>query len=205
MPDFGILTELVEDYGYLAIFVAMFLEGMCIPVPSELVMGFAGFMVFQGKFSLLGAILAGWLGSLSGSFTIYLLARKGGRKFLYRWGHMVQLTPSRLDMIGEWFTKYGPPLIIPWRQLPVIRTKISIAAGLMDTRYTIFTAYTALGIAIWCTLSVSLGYYFGQSWQKLLAIFTQLGHYVIIAIIILFASLVVFFLYTRRKRKEEVR
>ncbi len=151
MPDLNSLTNIVGEYGYLAVFCTMFLEGMCIPIPSELIMGFAGFMVYQGKFSLGGAIAAGWLGSLSGSFTVYLVARKGGRKFLYRWGHLIHLGPERLDIIGDWFNRYGPPLIIPWRQLPVIRTKISIAAGLLDMRYIVFTAYTAIGIAVWCS------------------------------------------------------
>ena len=205
MPDLNSLTKIVMDYGYLAVFCTMFLEGMCIPIPSELIMGFAGFMVYQGTFSLTGAILAGWLGSLSGSFTIYLLARKGGRKFLYRWGHLVRLGPERLDIIGDWFIRYGPLLIIPWRQLPVIRTKISIASGLLDMRYTVFTAYTAVGIAVWCTLAVSLGYYFGQSWQTLLAIFTDIGHYIIIAIFAAVALGVGLFYYRRRRKiKEEV-
>ncbi|MDR3564655.1 MAG: DedA family protein [Negativicutes bacterium] len=206
MTELDALTKIVADYGYLAVFCTMFLEGMCIPIPSELIMGFAGYMVYQGHFSLTGAILAGWLGSFSGSFSIYLLARKGGRKYLYRWGHVVGLGPRRLDIIGDWFNRYGPPLIIPWRQLPVIRTKISIAAGLMDMRYVIFTAYTALGIAVWCSLSVFLGYYFGQNWQNLLAIFTELGHYIILAIFGIILSCALFVVYhKRRKIKEEVR
>ena len=140
------LTEFVAEYGYLAIFLMMFLEGMCIPIPSELTMGFAGFMVYQGKLSLPAAIFSGWLGSFSGSFMIYALARKGGgRKFLYRWGYLIRLTPYRLDKLGNWFNHYGPPLIIPWRQLPIIRTKISIAAGLFDMRYITFISFTAIG------------------------------------------------------------
>jgi membrane protein DedA with SNARE-associated domain len=206
MPDLDVLAKIVMDYGYLAVFCTMFLEGMCIPLPSELIMGFAGFMVYQGNFSLTGAIFAGWLGSMSGSFTVYLAARKGGRRFLYRWGHLVRLGPERLDIIGDWFNRYGPPLIIPWRQLPVIRTKISLAAGLMDMRYTIFTAYTAIGIAVWCSLAVSLGYYFGQSWQTLLAIFTEIGHYIIIAILVAIAAGSLLFYYSRRRKiKGEVR
>jgi membrane protein DedA with SNARE-associated domain len=197
MPDLNSLTNIVGEYGYLAVFCTMFLEGMCIPIPSELIMGFAGFMVYQGKFSLGGAILAGWLGSLSGSFTVYLAARKGGRIFLYRWGHLIHLSPERLDIIGEWFNRYGPPLIIPWRQLPVIRTKISIAAGLLDMRYIVFTTYTAIGIAVWCSLAVSLGYYFGQSWETLLAIFSEIGHLIIIAIFVAVAG-VAAYLYRRR-------
>ena len=204
MPDLGSLTDAVKTYGYLAVFLMMFLEGMCIPIPSELVLGFAGFMVYQGNFAFAGAILAGWLGSFAGSFTIYLLARKGGRKYLYQYGHLVRLSPKRLDLIASWFTRYGPVLIIPWRQLPVIRTKISIAAGLLNMRYSIFTLYTAFGVLIWCTLAVSLGYYFGQSWEELIDIFSEIGYFIIAAIVALvFVGL--YILYPRCKKANEAR
>lgn len=204
MPDIGSLTEIVKAYGYLAVFLTMFLEGMCIPIPSELILGFAGFMVYQGQFAFAGAILAGWLGSFAGSFTIYLLARKGGRRYLYQYGHLVRLSPDRLDLIANWFTRYGPVLIIPWRQLPVIRTKISIAAGLLDMRYSVFTLYTAFGVLIWCTLAVSLGYYFGQSWEDLIDIFSEIGYFIIAAIIALLV-IGVYIIYRRRNKKNEAR
>lgn len=196
------LTLLVEDYGYLAVFIGMFFEGLCIPVPSEIVMGFAGFMVYQGKFSLTGAILSGWLGSFAGSCTIYYVARKGGRQFLYRYCHLVRLSPAHLDVIGEWFHRFGPPLIIPWRQIPVLRTKISIAAGLLDLKPLVFVLNTAVGIVVWCTLSVSLGYYFGQNWMLFVDFFSRLGTFVVVAIVVAaVVGAVVLFLYLRRRRK----
>jgi len=196
------LTNIIASYGYIAILLFMFLEGMCIPIPSEFTMGFAGFLAYQGNLSLPEAILAGWLGSFAGSFSIYLLARKGGRKFLYSRGHLIHLGPERLDTIGVWFNRYGPPLIIPWRQLPIIRTKISIAAGLLDMRYIVFTIYTSLGIAIWCTLAASLGYYFGRNWELLVSFFSALGYYVVIAIVIA-AFALVFFYYSRKRKLQK--
>ncbi|MDT8902644.1 DedA family protein [Anaeroselena agilis] len=202
MPALENLTLLVEDYGYVAVFVGMFFEGMCIPVPSELVMGFAGYLVYQGKFSLTGAILSGWLGSFAGSCTIYYAARKGGRHFLYRYCHLLRLSPARLDTIGEWFHRFGPPFIIPWRQVPVLRTKISIAAGLLDLKPLVFALYTAVGIAVWCTLSVSLGYYFGQNWMLFVDFFARLGTFVAAAIAVLaVVGVGGLFLYLRRRRK----
>lgn len=200
MPDLTSLTAFIAEYGYLAIFLAMLLEGMCIPVPSELVMGFAGFLAYQQHLNLPGAIVAGWLGSLSGSFAIYLLARSSGRLLLYRWGHLISFGPERLDKLCAWFCRCGPPLIIPWRQLPIIRTKISIAAGLLDLHHFTFGLYTALGIAIWCTLSASLGFYLGKNWQLLLAIFANIGHYIIIVIFGLALFLVALFIYTRSRK-----
>lgn len=202
MGDLEYLTLFVEKYGYLAVFLAMFLEGLCIPVPSELIMGFAGFMIFQGKFSFAGAVLAGWLGSFTGSFTIYLIARKGGRKFLYRYGHLVGLTGRRLDRIADHFNRYGPLIIIPWRQLPVIRTKISIAAGLLDMRYIVFGTYTALGIGIWCTLAAWLGHYFGRNWHLLVDIFARLGAVIVVLIGIGALFCLAFVYYWWKKNRE---
>ncbi|HMM19646.1 MAG TPA: DedA family protein [Selenomonadales bacterium] len=202
MPDLGSLTDVVKTYSYLAIFFMMFLEGMCIPIPSELLLGFAGFMAYQGQLAFAGAILAGWLGSFAGSFAVYLLARKSGRKYLYQYGHLVYLSPERLDRIAGWFSRYGPVLILPWRQLPVVRTKISIAAGLLDMRYAVFTLYTALGILVWCTLAVSLGYYLGQNWEQLIDIFSETGYFIIAAVTALMLA-VLYFLHRRRKKTSE--
>lgn len=202
MPTEALIETIISDYGYLAIFVMMFLEGLCIPIPSELTMGFAGYLVYQGKFSLGGAIFAGWLGSFTGSFAIYAAARLGGRKFLYRWGHFVGLGPHRLDKISEWFNRYGPPLIIPWRQIPVVRTKISVAAGLLNMGYIVFAVYTAAGIAVWCGLSACLGCYFGQRWETIITIFTSIGNYVIVALLLIFILAALFLLVRRRKVRE---
>lgn len=204
MPTLDSITVFVETYGYLAILGCMYLEGLCVPVPSELLLGFAGFLVYQGKLSFAGAVGAGWLGSFAGSCTIYAAARKGGRVFLYRWGHLVGLSPARLDLIAGWFGRYGPPVIIPWRQIPVLRTKISIAAGLLDMRPWIFAANTAVGIAVWCLLAVSFGYYFGQNWWLFVDLFSRLGKVVIAAVIAAAgAGAVALFLYLRRRRQQE--
>ncbi len=207
MPTLDSLTVFVEKYGYLAVFVSMFFEGMCIPIPSEIVLGFAGFMVYQGKFTFTGAILAGWLGSFAGSCTIYYAALRGGRQFLYRYCHLIRLSPAHIDTFGEWFRRLGPPLIIPWRQIPVLRTKISIAAGLLDLRAWIFVLYTAAGIAVWCTLAVSLGYYFGQNWLLFVEFFSRLGTVVVAALAVggVAVTAAAYIYIRQRKRKEEAR
>lgn len=170
MMDFTILPDIIQKYGYGAVFFAMLLEGACMPVPSELVLGFAGFLVYQGKMTFAGAVCAAWLGSLTGSFITYSAARYGGRRFLYKWGHFIHITPRRIDTFTAWFNHYGPLVIIPWRLLPVMRPKISIAAGLLKMKRRVFLACTALGIAAWCTLGVFLGSYFGYKWSSLVTV-----------------------------------
>ncbi|HWR44431.1 DedA family protein [Sporomusa sp.] len=200
--DFSPLIEIIEQYSYGAVCLAMVLEGMCLPVPSELVLGFAGFMVYQGVFSFPAAVGAGWLGSMLGSLFIYFVARQGGRNFLYKFCRIFRLSPVYIDKMGEAFICYGPQIIIPWRQLPIVRTKISIAAGLLNMRLATFCLLTALGIAVWCTLAVSLGLFFGPHWQKLIDIFTELG-YLVIALGGIIAVVIGIYWYSRRKRKKE--
>lgn len=168
--DFSPLLGFIEQYSYGAVGVAMLLEGMCLPVPSELVLGFAGFMVYQGIFSFPAAVFSGWLGSMLGSLFIYAVARQGGRPFLYRFCRLFRLSPVYIDKIGASFVRYGPRLIVPWRQLPVVRTKISIAAGLLNMRFLPFALHTAAGIAVWCTLAVGLGVFLGPHWPALLSL-----------------------------------
>lgn len=179
MPDFTtLLTDIIANHGYFAIYFAMILEGMCLPVPSELVLGFAGFLVYQNRFLFLHTVLAGWLGSLTGSMLVFGLARFGGRRLLYRWGHLIRLEPQLLDKISVWFERFGPVIIIPWRQAPFIRTRISVFAGLLDMRPLPFLLHTTLGIFIWCTMMVAVGEYLGYHWSSLLHLLTALGKYV---------------------------
>ena len=176
MPDFSWLTVFIQDYGYSAIFIASILEGACLPVASELVLGFAGLLVYQGHLSFWGAVSAGWFGSLTGAFIIYSVARYRGRKFLYKWGYVIHLTPARIDSFTNWFNKNGSALIIPWKLLPVIRAKISIAAGLLKMNKATFIIYTAAGVAVWSFIGVSLGAYLGDKWPLVEKFIPSLGN-----------------------------
>ncbi len=201
MIDLSPLLGLIEQYSYGAVGLAMLLEGMCLPVPSELVLGFAGFMVYKGIFSFPAAVFAGWLGSVLGSLCIYVVARQGGRPFLNRFCRVFGLSPAYIDKLGAVFVRYGPRIIIAWRQLPVVRTKISIAAGLLNMRFIPFLLHTAAGIAVWCTLAIGFGLLLGPQWQVLLAIGAELG-YLSIGLLALIAGIVIYW-YTGQKRKKE--
>ncbi len=199
MADLALLTNIIEHYGYYAIFLAMVLEGACTPVPSELVMGFAGFLVYKGQFSLGPTILTGWAGSLTGAVLAYLLSRYAGRDLLYKWGPRVHITTGQLDYFASWFVNYGPALIIPWRQLPIVRCKSSIAAGLSNMRLLTFISNTAIGIFLWCSLAVYLGRLLGPSWHTLVEIFSQLGELILIGAGFTVLGLAVYFSRHRRK------
>lgn len=162
--DHQALIQFIEKYGYLAIFTSMIVEGLGILVPSEIVMGLAGALVYLGQLYWPIAWLSGILGSMTGSFLAYKFARSTGRPWLYRHGKLIGLTGERLNKTASWFAQYGPVIIIPWRQLPVVRNKISLAAGLLDLPANVFLSFSAAGIALWCAIAMALGYYFGASW-----------------------------------------
>lgn len=201
MPDFNLLTAIIQNYGYSAIFLASILEGACMPIASELVLGFAGLLVYKGQLSFWGAVSAGWFGSLIGAFIIYSAARYGGRKFIYKWGHVIHLTPIRIDTFTDWFNKNGAALIIPWKLLPVIRAKISIAAGLLRMNKAVFLLYTATGIAVWSFMGVSLGAYLGDKWPVILELIPRLGK-ISAAVAALTAFGVAYLIYTKTKVKQ---
>jgi len=198
------LLSNIEKFGYLAIFICTFIEGMCIPLVSELILGFAGFLVFKGTLTFLPTAFSAWAGSFCGSFFIYCVFRRGGRPLVYRYGHYIRLTPRRFDKFSEWFERFGPILIIPWRQIPVLRTKISIVAGIFDLNIYVFSVLTAIGIAVWTTAALYVSYSFGNNWQQLLALVKDLSDFIVYILIFSAIGAVIMF-YWRKKEKRKKR
>ena len=198
------LLSNIEKFGYLAIFICTFIEGMCIPLVSELILGFAGFLVFKGTLTFLPTAFSAWAGSFCGSFFIYCVFRRGGRPLVYRYGHYIRLTPRRFDKFSEWFERFGPILIIPWRQIPVLRTKISIVAGIFDLNIYVFSVLTAIGIAVWTTAALYVSYSFGNNWQQLLALVKDLSDFIIYVLIFSTIGAAIMF-YWRKKEKRKKR
>ncbi|MFA6074396.1 MAG: DedA family protein [Negativicutes bacterium] len=198
------LLSNIEKFGYLAIFICTFIEGMCIPLVSELILGFAGFLVFKGTLMFLPTAFSAWAGSFCGSFFIYCVFRRGGRPLVYRYGHYIRLTPRRFDKFSEWFERFGPILIIPWRQIPVLRTKISIVAGIFDLNIYVFSALTAVGIAVWTTAALYVSYSFGENWQQLLALGADLSNFIVYVLIFSVIGAAIVF-YWRKKEKHKKR
>jgi len=201
--DLSFVTTLIDKFGYLAIFFAMLLEGSCLPAAAELVLGFAGFLVYQAKLSFASTVIAAWLGTFTGSIAIYQLSRYGGNRLLGKYGHIIHLTPEKIEKVSEWFNHFGPIVIVPWRQMPFIRPKISIIAGLLKMQPLIFITYTAIGTVIWCTIGTALGYYLGYKWPMLMDLFNHLSQVIALTIAVTAVSISAL-LYNRfRKTKEE--
>jgi membrane protein DedA with SNARE-associated domain len=164
----------IEDYGYLAIFVLMVLESACIPIPSEITMLFGGAAAnatfassLPGSppplnFLLVG--LVGTLGNLVGSWIAYWVGRVGGRPLVERWGRFIFLRPHELDRAEAWFADHGDTAVFVSRLLPVVRTFISLPAGVAEMPFVRFSVYTFLGCLPWTFALAAMGYALGSRW-----------------------------------------
>jgi len=169
--------------GYAAIFFLMVLESACIPIPSEVTMPVGGLLASQGKLSLPLVILDGTAANLAGSLISYYVGRGGGRALLLRYGRYVLIKPHDVERADEWFARYGPPAVFFSRMLPVLRTFISLPAGVarMDLRR--FSILTVLGCLPWVTALAVAGYFLGQHWDRVLTYTRPLEYLVLVGVV----------------------
>jgi membrane protein DedA with SNARE-associated domain len=167
-----------QNAGYIGIVLAMAIESCCIPLPSEIVMPLAGIFIVRAAGpanfwpALLGVALAGAVGCLVGSIVAYGIGRAGGRPLLLKYGKYVLISQADSDRADRWFARFGPPVAFFSRLLPVVRTYISLPAGIYRMKFVKFCAYTFLGSFPWCLLLAFAGYQLGNA-QNL----EQLGTY----------------------------
>jgi membrane protein DedA with SNARE-associated domain len=159
------VTTTIGDHGAPAVFILMVLESACIPVPSEVIMLFAGYLVSQDQMSLIVAIMAGTLGNVVGSWIAWGVGYTGGREFIDRWGKYVHVTPSRMAMADRWFQRHGNAVVFWSRMIPIVRTFISLPAGVARMPFGRFTLYTFLGALPWCTFLTLIGVKVGENWE----------------------------------------
>jgi membrane protein DedA with SNARE-associated domain len=161
------VTETIGDYGLFAVFGLMLLESMGILIPSEAISPFAGYLVSQGQIGLFGAVSAGVLGNLAGSWIAYLIGLWGGRELWFHYGRYVGVRQHHLILAEKWFDKYGEFTVFISRCLPVVRTFISFPAGTARMNFAKFTFYTFLGCVPWVFALTYLGYLLGENWEMI--------------------------------------
>jgi membrane protein DedA with SNARE-associated domain len=166
------VTGWILDYGYLGVFVLMLLESACVPIPSEVTMLFGGALASAGfagaglELDLVLVVLAGTAGNLVGSWLAYAGGAVGGRPLLERFGRYLLIRPHEVDRAHEWFERHGDAAVFFGRLLPVIRTFISLPAGIARMRLMKFTVYTVLGCLPFVFVIAWLGYRAGDNWER---------------------------------------
>lgn len=153
--------------GYGGIALMMAIESACIPLPSEIIMPFSGYLVFQGEFSLFGVAMAGAIGCVIGSVLAYWVGITGGRAMAEKYGKYILISHHDLDIADRFFAKYGSSAVFFSRLLPVVRTFISLPAGIARMNFPKFVIYTFLGSFPWCYGLAYIGMKMGQNWNTL--------------------------------------
>ena len=183
-PLIHFVTETIGGYGVPAVFVLMLLESMGILIPSEAISPFAGYLVSEGRMTLLAAVAAGVLGNLVGSWVAYFIGLWGGRELWFRYGKYVGVRAHHLDIAEKWFDKYGELTVFVSRCLPVVRTFISFPAGTARMNFAKFSVYTFLGCVPWVFALTYLGYVLGENWERIGDFLHYLDYAVAVAVIV---------------------
>ena len=191
------LVNTIGDLGYPGIFLLMAMESSVIPVPSEVVMPPAGYLVQAGKMEMLPVILCGTLGSLFGAYLNYFASHYLGRPLLLKYGKYVWITEEKFAKVETFFLRHGEISTFIGRLLPVVRHLISLPAGLAGMNHLKFSLYTLLGAGIWVTVLTWLGYFIGSN-QELIMKYSHQALFGVIAL-----SALIIFIYVKLQPKRE--
>lgn len=192
------LVGFVHDLGYLGIFVMTFIESTFVPIPAELTMLPAGFLVQQGALNFWLVFLASVVGTVGGSYLNYWIAKKYGRDLFIRYGKYFMMTPAKMQKLERFFDQHGAISTFTGRLIPGLRHYISFPAGLAKMRLSSFIFYTALGGGIWMMVLLTLGYKIGEN-QHLAAVYMPWIKLGILSMIVLIGA--GYYLKMRRNKK----
>jgi len=198
LANFAVAT--INFIGYPGIFLLMLVESAGIPIPSEIIMPFSGFLVFAGQMNFWLVAILGALGNLAGSLLAYYIGLKGGRPLIEKYGKYLLLSKHDLDTAEKWFSKHGDSAVFFGRLLPVIRTYISFPAGITKMSVKKFGLFTFAGCLPWAFFFTWLGIKLGNNW----GIIREQLHNFDIAILIAIAMCVVFYIWRRKKKIRKV-
>ena len=192
-------------HGYLAVFVLMLLESACIPIPSEVTMLFAGFLASPEnttdavQLNFVVVAVMGVLGNVVGSWLAYGVGRAVGRTPLDRWGKYVGIRAHDIDKAERWWAKRGTAAVFFSRMLPVVRTFISLPAGIERMPFWRFTVYTAIGCVPWVFALTGVGYALGENWNSIIGSF-EIASYVIAGLLVVALAA---YLIRRRRTQDQ--
>jgi membrane protein DedA with SNARE-associated domain len=160
------IVATISTLGYSGIVLLMAIESACIPLPSEIIMPFSGYLVYTGRFNLWWVAVAGAFGCVLGSMVAYWVGMYGGRPLIEKYGRYILVSHHDLDLADRWFAKYGEAIVFLSRLLPVIRTFIAFPAGVARMNVPRFIIYTFAGSLPWCLGLAYVGQKLGEQWDK---------------------------------------
>lgn len=192
-----VITSYIAALGYWGVGIGMAIESANIPLPSEVILPFGGYLVSTGQLDFFGVVMAGTVGGTVGSVLSYYLGLRGGRPFLVKYGRYFGFSMKHLEMADNWFNRYGEATVFFTRLMPVIRTFISLPAGISGMNFKRFVIYTFLGSLPWSLLLVYVGLKLGQNWHAIEPWFHSLD-----VVIVLGIAILIFYFWRRRKKTQ---
>ena len=189
----GFIVAVISAGGYAGVAALMAIESACIPLPSEIIMPFAGYLASTGRFSLVAAATMGAIGCNIGSTAAYYVAAYGGRSVVERWGPYLLIRPDDLDRAERFFARYGGATVFIGRLLPVVRTFIAFPAGLARMPMLRFQIYTFVGSWPWCFALAYIGYVLGDRWNSNPTLRSVFHRFDLVVVLALLAAIAWFF------------
>ncbi|WP_342389287.1 DedA family protein [Salinicoccus bachuensis] len=197
------LTDIMNDFGYIGIAFLIAVENIFPPIPSEVVLTFGGFMTTQSNLSITGVVISATAGSVGGAVVLYFLGMQLGverlEKIVGRWGHILRLEKKDIHKAQGWFDKYGSWTVFFCRFIPLMRSLISIPAGMAKMNIILFLVLTTAGTLIWNVVLVYLGASVGNSWQTIvdyMNVYSAIVYSILIVLALIFVHL-----FIRKKKK----
>ncbi len=181
------IIHVISSLGYAGVALLMAIESACVPLPSEIIAPFAGFLVNGGRFNLFWVAIAGGLGSSVGSVLMYWIGMKGGRPLVEKYGKYILISHHDIKKADVFFAKYGSMATLIGRILPVIRTFISLPAGIERVPFKKFLLFSFLGSFVWTYFLAYIGYKLGENWESLHSRFQKFDIVIVVVIVILAA------------------
>lgn len=194
------ILDLISSWGYPGLFFLMALESACMPIPSEVVMPFAGYLAYQGEMDFWVIVIVGSLGCTFGSIIAYVAGYYAGRPLILKYGKYFLITEKHLVQAEDWFRKWGPKATFVARLLPVIRTVISLPAGIAKMDFKKFTLYSFVGSVPWNFMLAYAGYILGAEWETIKGYYREFE--ILLAVVGIAA--VAFYIYHLKISKSEV-
>jgi membrane protein DedA with SNARE-associated domain len=193
-------TLTIRSWGYGGIFGLMILEASSLPIPSEIILPFAGYLVSTGHMDFYLTLTVATVAALAGSLIDYFIGLKGVQMLTkYRLLGRAIFSENQLKIAANYFTKYGSIMVFVGRLIPVVRTLISFPAGAVKMPIAKFVAYTVAGCVLWNSLLLYVGYYLGSRWQEV----ADVSHYIVIVVAAIAIVLFILFLIRRRKKNKK--
>ncbi len=195
------LTQTVASWGYAGVFSLMLLEASSLPIPSEIILPFAGYLVSTGHMDFAITLLVATVAAMLGSLIDYFIGLKGVEALTkYRLLGRTVFSESQLKVAANYFSKYGAVMVFVGRLIPAVRTLISFPAGAVKMPLAKFLGYTLVGCLLWNSLLIYIGFYLGGKWREVAAF----SHYIVIAVVVVAAAVLAWYFIRRRNKRKKV-